>query len=355
MRREGQVERPTHGFHTWPASLHPDAARDLVAAFPGDSVLDPFCGGGTILIEAMRAGRRAVGRDLSSVAVLVATARTAAFDPAAAADLRATSRRIAEAARTAEVLPSDPVYSVVESWYEEHVLCELEALRAGVEAHQGPGSALLWAAFSSILVKASHRVSDTSPRREPKHRPKGTTAILFHKKARELGRGLDALRLALPPGTPASEVARADARNRTANKVDLVLTSPPYPSTYDYLPMQHLRHVWLDIHDSGEALEIGSRRAWRDGGQDARRAWVDDTREWTSSAAAALSPGGHLVVVVGDGLTPTGMIDTSEPTERAAVAAGLSAVARVSLARSDVARQTERWEHCFVFRRAKTV
>ena len=31
----GDVERGTHGFHAYPAGLHPDAARILVEAFPG--------------------------------------------------------------------------------------------------------------------------------------------------------------------------------------------------------------------------------------------------------------------------------------------------------------------------------
>ena len=70
------VDRATHGFHTYPAGMHPDAARGLVAALPGDSVFDPFCGGGTVLVEAMLAGKRAIGRDVSPVALRVARART---------------------------------------------------------------------------------------------------------------------------------------------------------------------------------------------------------------------------------------------------------------------------------------
>src|SRR5690242_5316487 len=36
------VQRATHGFHTYPAGMHPDAAREIVRALPGSSVLDPF-------------------------------------------------------------------------------------------------------------------------------------------------------------------------------------------------------------------------------------------------------------------------------------------------------------------------
>ena len=50
--------------------------------------------------------------------------------------------------------------------------------------------------------------------------------------------------------------------------------------------------------------------------------------------------------------TAKGPIDTSEPTEEAARAAGLKPVARASVERMDHARGTSRWEHAFAFRRA---
>jgi hypothetical protein len=42
---------------------------------PGELVLDPFCGSGTTLVAAVRAGRRAVGVDRSEHALAVAAAR----------------------------------------------------------------------------------------------------------------------------------------------------------------------------------------------------------------------------------------------------------------------------------------
>ena len=70
----GRVERATHGFHTYPAGMHPDCAAAVIQACAGD-VHDPFCGGGTVLVEAALAGRGASGTDLSPIALLVASAR----------------------------------------------------------------------------------------------------------------------------------------------------------------------------------------------------------------------------------------------------------------------------------------
>ena len=67
-----------HGFHTYPARMHPATAARLVAAFTptGGKVLDPFCGSGTVLVEAMAAGRPPFGTDLNPLAVRLARCKT---------------------------------------------------------------------------------------------------------------------------------------------------------------------------------------------------------------------------------------------------------------------------------------
>jgi site-specific DNA-methyltransferase (cytosine-N4-specific) len=232
------------------------------------------------------------------------------------------------------------------------VLRELECLRRGI-AESDPGvRELLEAVFASILVKVSWRASDTKATREKHHRPPGTTAVLFHKRTRELARQMVELREAVPPGTPDAEIWLGDARElRVRDPVDLILTSPPYPSTYDYLPMQHLRHVWLGDRPD-PAREIGPRRLFRKGAQAARDTWRRDTELWNECAARALASGGHLVLVVGDGWVPSGVVDAAEPSVSAAQRAGLELVAGASLERPDSGGRSRLREHVFAFRKS---
>ena len=346
----GEVERATHGFHTWPAGLHPDAARDLIGLFPGTSVLDPFCGGGTVLVEAMLAGRLAVGRDLSPVAVRVARARTSLADEALLSRMRSLARKLTDGARHAQDLPPDEILDGLRDWYAKHVVWELEFIRRGILEAPADLQPLLDVLFSSILVKTSWRKSDTSAQRIKHDRPAGTAAILFHEKARELGRRIAALRDAVPTGTPPADIRQGDARHLEVPPVNLVLTSPPYPATYDYLPLQHLRRIWFGERHDDES-EIGARRQWREGSRDAKKRWAEDTRAWTLSAARAVTPGWHVVIVIGDGSTPAGPIDSSAAPEEAAKAAGLRSIARASLERPDFSTGGSRWEHVFAFRK----
>jgi len=356
LEQSGESTRYTNLFHTYPAALHADAARDLLAQFPSRFVLDPFCGGGTVLVEARAAGRRALGCDVSPVAVRVSRARTATPDDAWLAAFRARARALAATARGASArgpLPPEQILRVVESWYAPHVLRELEALRRGIADSNPALRETLEAVLGSILVKVSWRTSDTRATREKHERPAGTTAVLFHKRARELARGMVALRDAVPPGTPPADVWLGDARELSVrDPVDLIVTSPPYPSTYDYLPMQHLRHVWLGERPD-VAREIGSRRLFRKGAQAARDTWARDTELWSARAARALASGGHLLLVVGDGWIPSGPVDAAGPSVGAAEHAGLELVAGASLDRPDRGGRARLREHVFAFRKPR--
>jgi len=68
----------THNFYRYPARFSPAFVRAAIEALssPGDLILDPFMGGGTSLVEAIAAGRNAVGADISQLASFVTSVKT---------------------------------------------------------------------------------------------------------------------------------------------------------------------------------------------------------------------------------------------------------------------------------------
>ncbi len=346
------AQRLTHGFHTWPAGLHPDAAASLLGLLPPGPVLDPFCGGGTVLVEAMLAGRVALGRDLSPIAVRVARLRTGIVTDETLTAFRSAARKATAEARGASTLPNEQRMGALERWYEPHVLEELESLRYSTAKSPREIRWLMEGCLSSIVVKASMRESDTRARRVGRHRPPGTTAVLFHKKARELARRLTALREALPEGATSPDITQQDARDlRVRGPVAGVLTSPPYPGVYDYLPMQHLRHVWLGLRTEDLARrELGSRRAFKGHNREARRLWKRDTERWMGAVAEKLQPDGRVVVVIGDGQVGPKVIGSAETSIQAAQAVGLRLLSRASVTLPTT--RPPRQEHALLFERA---
>jgi DNA modification methylase len=68
----------THSFYRYPATTSPDLVRELMLSnsSPDDVLLDPFMGGGTTIVEALANGRLALGSDLNSLALFVSRVKT---------------------------------------------------------------------------------------------------------------------------------------------------------------------------------------------------------------------------------------------------------------------------------------
>lgn len=106
-------------FADWELASHPKylrVARGLVAAAHGEQapvVVDPFAGGGSIPLEALRLGCDAFGSDLNPVACFilgVVLERIPAYPPGVADELRTAGSQIVDAVRKelSDVYPADP-------------------------------------------------------------------------------------------------------------------------------------------------------------------------------------------------------------------------------------------------------
>ncbi len=71
---KSRVRGYTHRFYTYPAGFSPTFVESAIKTFTKkkELVFDPFMGGGTSLIEAVRLNRKVVGIDLNPIATFVA-------------------------------------------------------------------------------------------------------------------------------------------------------------------------------------------------------------------------------------------------------------------------------------------
>jgi len=355
LRASGEFDRATQGFHTYPARLHPEAARRLLEVLGGQTIGDPFCGGGTILVEGLIEGRRVFGSDLNPIATLVSTARTALLSQAQLESLDVLLRDIHAYAKQTLLdqrsVPLHPAILKYKSWYKPNCFQELAAIYDAIKAHPSSLTPLCQAIFSSLLVKYSLRASDTSNKVVHIPRKSGAVMQAFVSKSKEYIDQLANLQALVPADTPPAVITLADARRPGFEKVDTILTSPPYPGTYDYLPLQQLRQAWFDL-TMRDASEIGSRRAFKTT-RDAYTSWLKDTDAWVEAAARALVPGGRLAVVVGEGIQAGRSLKVAKPTMNAACKAGLDFVCSASVDRFDPATHAKKIEYVLVFEKAK--
>jgi len=381
-----------HGFHAYPARAHPVTARRLVEAFapPRGVVLDPFCGSGTVLVEAMLAGRDAIGTDLNPLAVMLARAKTHPRKPEASAALVAAAYDVAEhasARRKAKSGASRRLPQEDVSLFAPHVLLELDGLRAGIEKAPPEARPDLSLVLSSILVKLSPKRGDTSDEPLEKRISAGYPARLFVRKTEELAERFAELVSLLPtrtdrprphdggPSFPRSRVLLDDATSLAKiedRSIDAVITSPPYVATYDYLAHHELRMRWLGLDARRlERAELGARRRYEQLRPDqARAAWERELGALLRALSRVTRPGGSIVLLIADSASargPRGEPATAlradeivaDVARRHARELGLEPVARASQARPHFHAPTAaafhdrpRCEHVLLLRRA---
>ncbi len=73
----GLDRRSIHAAYRYPARFSPVFARAAIELFsaPGDTVIDPFCGGGTTGLEATLCGRHSFNSDLNPLATFLTSAK----------------------------------------------------------------------------------------------------------------------------------------------------------------------------------------------------------------------------------------------------------------------------------------
>ncbi len=319
------AESLTHPVHSYPARLHPATARILVDLVGHDArrnapVVDPFCGSGTVLVEALAANLRAVGTDLSPLATLIAHAKTWTVNARRRRELREIGHAIGGAVLAAgkdarrsgaQPLPQrkpvgfDPNARDrrLAAWFAPHVRRELELIAYHLDelrARDIELSDVLLACLSSVLYKVSSRTSDTDDTWVHREVGRGSATRHFLLRVDLLEAGL----ADLPGGKPA-EIHLTDARRLGEIVPDGtaagIVTSPPYAGTYDYAEHQRLRFDFLALrHREFEAGEIGSRRSFKDTALTAEKAWRRALAEILEVMARALAPGARAAIVIGD-------------------------------------------------------
>jgi SAM-dependent methyltransferase len=349
---EESTQAHVHGFHSYPARLHPLTARRLVEGFsrPEATVLDPFCGSGTVLVEARLTGRRALGIDVNPLAIELSGLKANGPGANWVERLPGMAQRVAEHAddRRAKRAGATRQYDEADvALFAPHVLLELDGIRDGIDhVESEPVRRALLLVLSAVLTKLSVRAGDTGRAEGPKRISAGYPARFFLKKAEDLARRLDEAATYLPGRVPYAGVIHADARDLSGvsdGVVDLIVSSPPYAGVYDYVVHHRDRLRWLGLpEDRFAEHEIGARRHAR--GVSFGHALARFRSEFGAALGEmgrVLAPGGSAVLVIADSVLASSAVYADELLAGLAPAARLSVVAVASQPRQHVHGPTQ--------------
>lgn len=243
----------THGIFPYPARLLRQIPRMLLSSRQitsgVDYVIDPFCGSGTVLLEAQIRGIPAVGIDQNPVAALVSRAKTTHIDRTEMQACLSKTSRTAKKSRSYN-LPAD----FLSRWYSPATLSALSRLAAAVKQAEDPRHKDF---LSLVLILTARSVSIADPRIPVPVRKRPDNVREFRSSDvwstwENIGEKIMTKIGRLAPGYFAKAyVAHGDARTSEAwsspllGRRSLILTSPPYGAAQKYIRSTSLDAGWL--------------------------------------------------------------------------------------------------------------
>lgn len=246
----------THAYHSYPAKFIPQLAGRIIDQYTsvGDVVVDPFMGCGTTLIESKIRGRIGIGTDINPVATLISSAKIHALHP-----LHVTEAFHTLVRRFANYDEKSPIamqtHERLDFWYrpeEKHKLAFLyQQISAITDENQ---RTFFLCAFSNILKSCSIWMQKSNkPTRDMKKTP-ADPFVAFQRQVKAMLRGNHDYYEALSKKgflTIDTQAHCRDARQSPTqdNTVSLVVTSPPYVTSYEYADLHQLPALWFAYTD----------------------------------------------------------------------------------------------------------
>lgn len=301
-------------IHPYPARFIPDIPRELISALGCDKdsvVLDPFCGSGTTLLEAQRAGFEAVGIDLNPIACLISSVKTQILPN----DFLQSANSVCEQAQSTYngcvEIPSIPN---LDHWFKADIQKALSAILTHIDAvHDVAARNALKLALSSIIVRVSNQESDTRYAAVDNNYVANDVFAAFLNACNKIYEAKKENSSVTKKCKIINQDILSVATSNFEKRVGLIITSPPYPNAYEYWLYHKYRMWWLGFDPiQVRTFEIGARPHY----QKKNGQTEDDFRKQMSGVFDLLSdvliPSGHVCFVVGRSVIKGRIVDNAE-------------------------------------------
>lgn len=374
----GRRDYATHWIHWYPAKMFhriPSVFLDTVPFADRSTVLDPFCGSGTVLLEANLRGHDAVGLDVNPMAQLISQVKVTAIAPAALEGQLASLLASAKRSRS-----KPPPHPVLDAWLLPPARAGLHRMSRAIGALDDPTT---HAFFLVTMTSTVRRLSAADPAIPPLVRlreDRAESAGARYRKALEHSRSITtgsvysafldaatenirrmselyASRDELGSTRFAQAGRHAATTGLPCNSIDAIITSPPYCGSQKYVRSMKLELLLSGCPESD--LRLIDRKTLGTEAVPARPVPVDDvltgdhyvddliediyeanpTRarmasdyvrylsRFADECRRVLRPGGHLLVTLGRSTLAGTPFPADRILHRVGRAAGLESVA----------------------------
>lgn len=225
----------------------------------GDTILDPYCGGGTTLIKAKFDGYNAVGLDISPFSTFLTNTLTESYDTD---KLKKAFKKISHQVNSKVEIPD---VGILRKSFSDRTLQYIYSLKNSIYSLSGPERDFFLFSLLRILDNASKAKKSggflriTDQRRVPPE----VVKKMFVDSSEKLMSDIKNFKYT----DTFTKAVIGDARDYPyevrCRKYDAILTSPPYPNRHDYTRIYELELLvgFINDNDSLKRLRYETLRS----------------------------------------------------------------------------------------------
>jgi len=256
-------ELKIHQIHAYPAKFPAFVTTKAIDYAKStntrvETIADIFCGCGTTALEAKRNNINYWGCDINPVATLIAKTKSRSYQ------LKRVEHyyKLITSSIKRRKIPDDydNANERLKYWYSKKRYNELALLKKIIKDNIPENSdyrLFFLCAFSNILKAASSWLTKSI---KPQYDPKKKTINSFLLFKLQYDKMIVALKELPLLGNASNEIITCNFLDQTFDfsKADLIVTSPPYVTSYEYADLHQLSSLWLDFTNDYKVLRKGS-------------------------------------------------------------------------------------------------
>lgn len=287
------TDRQYHDWYRFVLSFPPHLVRDYITRFglkKGDTVLDPFCGTGTTLVEAKLHGIESIGIEANAMAHFASSVKVdwdinpdRLIEHATSVSKEANKVITIEGISSLRTLPEETFSLLLKDSISplplHKSLVLIEELRRGTNARYQRHELLALAKSLVFSISNLHFGPEVGV-----HRVKKSDALVVETWLGEVNQVAKDLRDTQKNNT-AVTVHHADSRQLATilrpQSIDAVFTSPPYPNEKDYTRTTRLESVMLGFIRNKDELRALKKGLLRSNTRNVYKG--DDDDEWIAA------------------------------------------------------------------------
>ncbi len=251
----------THGFHKYPGKFIPQIPKWAIEKYLSNSkdktILDPFCGSGTTLVEGILHQHNSIGIDIDPLSVLISKVKTTKIDLILFNEI---TKWLIHNIENPDKADYTPACFSINHWFTDDAINKLSIIRSlidkipiffGDEQAINDIQDLLIICFSSIIRKVSNADNQSQKTYVSHTKIKKPDEVNFQflKQLEKYSTKISEFSRFVDDSTKSTILCTSSANGIDEIlkniKIDLAITSPPYIKAIDYIYNQMAELFWI--------------------------------------------------------------------------------------------------------------